>query len=220
MVVIVAAILFIRIHNSNKMHTWEPRISNACSWDKRKFLTGKHGRDLHLGLPCINFIPGIQLLSIPASLKTEKSFKVASTKKRKPEFSCSLRNKCNAQDNHQVWQLLCWCHTSPNIPTYPIIKDLYPISQSAVTKLPTSNDSWDGAASSLPKRLIQREQTSAPQIILKIHPRLFYLGRHPLHLNSTPLGHPKAALPSWAYTFQTLIKQCPGSPILLAVQPK
>lgn len=154
------------------------------------------------GLTCTGFILGIQLFPIPASLKIEKSFNIAWTKERQPEFCCSLRNKCEAQDDHRVWPLLWSCHTSPNIPTYPVIKDLYPISQAAVIKLPTSNDSRDASASSVPKWLIQREQTSTPKIILKIHPGFFYLGWHPLDLRSTPLGQPKAALPSsWVYTF-------------------
>lgn len=87
-----------------------------------------------------------------------------------------------------------------------------------VIKLPTSNDSWDRAPSHLLKRLIQREQISAPKIILKIHPGCSYLGWHPLKLNYIPLGHPKSAFLG-LYLPHTY-KEIPCSPRLSSVQPK
>ena len=104
-----------------------------------------------MGLPRPSVVPGGQLLPIPAAPKIQKSFKVALTKKRKPQFRCSLTTNRDAQDDHSVCQLLWRGHTSPNIPTYPIIKDPYPVSQCAAIKLPTSKDSWDEAAGSLLK---------------------------------------------------------------------
>lgn len=75
-------------NNSNKMQALEKKILNAEGWNNGKFLIGKHCRAFYLGLPCAGFILTIHLLPTPASLKREKHFKVACTKKRKPQLCC------------------------------------------------------------------------------------------------------------------------------------
>lgn len=82
-----------------------------------------------------------------------------------------------------------------------------------VIKLPTSNDSWDRAVSHLLKRLIQREQISAPKSFLKFILDVLTLGGI-LLISITSFWVIRNQL-SWVYTFHTLIKKYPVPPDFL-----
>ena len=199
-----------------KCSLWRKKILNAQGWDNGKIGGGKQSRAFYLGLPCTSFIPGVQLLPSPASLNREKSFKVAWTKRRKSQFLCWEINVMFRQPQDPAITLVV--SHFPQYSHIPYHKKPQIPYLNTVIKLPTSNDSWDRAASHLWKRLIQREQISAPKIILKIHPGCSYLGWHPLNLSYIPLGHPKSAF-SGLYLPYTY-KEMPCSPRLSSVQPK
>ena len=101
---------------TNKRH-----LINAQGWDNGESWGGKHSSVSYLRLLCTSSCQGSNSYFSPLSLNREKCFKVAWTKRRKPQFLCALGDPCDVQTT-SVWQWLSWCHTSPNIPTRPIVK--------------------------------------------------------------------------------------------------
>lgn len=73
----MALILFIRNNNGNKIQTLEekplmPKVETTGSFGEANIVG-----PFMWGCPATSFIPGIQLVPIPASPKRQKSFKVA-----------------------------------------------------------------------------------------------------------------------------------------------
>ena len=77
---------------TNKRH-----FINAQDWDNGESEGGKHSSVSYLGLPCTSSRQGSNSYFSPLSLNREKCFKVAWTKRRKPQFLCALGDPCDVQ---------------------------------------------------------------------------------------------------------------------------